>query len=55
MCQSVNKVILIGFLGEAPELKFSSQGNPAVDLPDLSRAPIAGRRRARSEKRSCYL
>jgi len=24
----VNKVILIGFLGEAPELKFSSQGNP---------------------------
>jgi len=28
MCQSVNKVILIGFLGEAPELKFSSQGKP---------------------------
>jgi single-strand DNA-binding protein len=24
----VNKVILIGFLGEAPELKFSSQGKP---------------------------
>jgi hypothetical protein len=23
MCQCVNKVILIGFLGEAPELKFS--------------------------------
>ncbi len=28
MCQSVNKVILIGFLGEAPELKFRSQGKP---------------------------
>ena len=28
MCQCVNKVILIGFLGEAPELKFSSQGEP---------------------------
>ena len=28
MCQCVNKVILIGFLGEAPELKFSSQGKP---------------------------
>jgi single-strand DNA-binding protein len=24
----VNKVILIGFLGDAPELKFSSQGKP---------------------------
>ena len=28
MCQCVNKVILIGFLGEAPELKFGSQGKP---------------------------
>ena len=28
MCQCVSKVILIGFLGEAPELKFSSQGKP---------------------------
>jgi single-strand DNA-binding protein len=28
MYQSVNKVILIGFLGEAPELRFSSQGKP---------------------------
>ena len=28
MCQCVNKVILIGFLGDAPELKFSSQGKP---------------------------
>ena len=28
MCQSVNKVILIGFLGEAPEVRFSSQGKP---------------------------
>ena len=28
MCQCVNKVILIGFLGEAPELKFNSQGKP---------------------------
>ena len=26
--QSVNKVILIGFLGEAAELKSSSQGKP---------------------------
>jgi len=28
VCQCVNKVILIGFLGEAPELKFSPQGKP---------------------------
>ena len=28
MCQCVNKVTLIGFLGEAPELKFSQQGKP---------------------------
>ncbi len=28
MCQCVNKVTLIGFLGEAPELKFSPQGKP---------------------------
>jgi single-strand DNA-binding protein len=28
MCQSVNKVILIGFLGEAPEVRFSPQGKP---------------------------
>ena len=28
MCQCVNKVILIGFLGDAPELKFSRKGNP---------------------------
>ena len=28
MCQSVNKVILIGFLGEAPEVRFSSKGKP---------------------------
>ncbi len=28
MCQCVNKATLIGFLGEAPELKFSSQGKP---------------------------
>jgi len=26
--QSVNKVILIGFLGEAPEVRFSQQGKP---------------------------
>ena len=26
MSQSVNKVILIGFLGEAPEVRFSQQG-----------------------------
>jgi single-strand DNA-binding protein len=28
MCQSVNKVILIGFLGESPEVRFSPQGKP---------------------------
>jgi single-strand DNA-binding protein len=28
MCQNVNKVILIGFLGEAPEVRFSPQGKP---------------------------
>ena len=28
MCQCVNKVIVIGFLGEASELKFSPQGKP---------------------------
>ena len=28
MCQCVNKVTLIGFLGDAPELKFSQQGKP---------------------------
>jgi len=29
MCQSVNKVILIGFLGDAPEVRFGQQGKPA--------------------------
>jgi len=28
VCQCVNKVTLIGFLGDAPELKFSQQGKP---------------------------
>ena len=28
MSQSVNKVILVGFLGEAPEVRFSQQGKP---------------------------
>jgi len=28
MGQSVNKVILIGFLGDAPEVRFSQQGKP---------------------------
>jgi single-strand DNA-binding protein len=28
MCQSVNKIILIGFLGDAPEVRFSQQGKP---------------------------
>ena len=28
MCQCLNKVMLIGFLGDAPELKFSQQGKP---------------------------
>ena len=28
MSQSVNKVILIGFLGDAPETRFSQQGKP---------------------------
>jgi len=28
MCQCVNKITLIGFLGDSPELKFSPQGKP---------------------------
>ena len=28
MCQCVNRVTLIGFLGDSPELKFSQQGKP---------------------------
>ena len=28
MSQSVNKVILVGFLGEAPEVRFSQHGKP---------------------------
>ena len=28
MCQSINRVILIGFLGDAPEVRFSPQGKP---------------------------
>jgi len=28
MCQCVNKVTLIGFLGDPPEVKFSQQGKP---------------------------
>jgi len=28
MCQCVNRVTLIGFLGDAPELRFSPKGNP---------------------------
>ena len=28
MCQCVNKVTLIGFLGDAPELRFSPRGTP---------------------------
>jgi len=28
MCQCVNRVTLIGFLGDAPELKFGQQGKP---------------------------
>jgi len=28
MCQCVNKVTLIGFLGDAPEVRFSPKGNP---------------------------
>jgi len=28
VCQCVNKIILIRLVGEAPELKFSSQGKP---------------------------
>jgi single-strand DNA-binding protein len=28
MCQCVNKVTLIGFLGEAPEVRFSPKGKP---------------------------
>lgn len=28
MCQCVNRVTLIGFLGDTPDLKFSQQGKP---------------------------
>ena len=28
MCQCLNRITLIGFLGDAPELKFSQQGKP---------------------------
>ena len=28
MCQCINKVMLIGFLGDAPEIRFSQQGKP---------------------------
>ena len=28
MCQCVNRITLIGFLGDAPELRFSQKGNP---------------------------
>jgi len=28
VCQCVNRITLIGFLGDAPELKFSQQGKP---------------------------
>src|ERR1017187_2563328 len=28
MCQCINRITLIGFLGDTPELKFSSQGKP---------------------------
>ena len=28
MCQCVNRITLIGFLGDSPELKFSQQGKP---------------------------
>jgi len=28
VCQCVNRVTLIGFLGDAPELKFSPKGTP---------------------------
>jgi len=30
MSQSVNKVILVGFLGAGPELKFTAQGKPVA-------------------------
>ncbi len=30
MSQSVNKVILVGFLGATPELKFTAQGKPVA-------------------------
>ncbi len=30
MSQSVNKVILIGFLGDAPETRFTQQGKPVT-------------------------
>ncbi len=30
MSQSVNKVLLIGFVGDAPETRFSQQGKPVT-------------------------
>jgi len=32
MSQSINKVILIGFLGEAPDVRFSQQGKPVANF-----------------------
>jgi len=32
MSQSLNKVILIGFLGDAPETRFTQQGKPVTEF-----------------------
>lgn len=52
MSQSVNKVILIGFLGEAPEVRFSQQGKPVGTFSvavNESWKDVQGTRRERVE------
>ena len=52
MSQSVNKVILIGFLGEAPEVQFSQQGKPVGTFSvavNESWKDVQGARRERVE------
>jgi single-strand DNA-binding protein len=52
MSQSVNKVILIGFLGDAPEVRFSQQGMPVGTFSvavNESWKDVQGTRRERVE------
>lgn len=52
MSQSANKVILIGFLGEAPEVRFSQLGKPVGAFSvgvDGSWKDVQGTRRERVE------